>query len=58
MLASAACAAACDACECDISKVDLADFEVWRREEGYWWGEYSFYGAEGDPYASASWNYG
>jgi len=57
-LLSAACAAACDACECDISKVDLADFEVWRREEGYWWGEYSFYGAEGDPYASASWNYG
>ena len=43
---------------CDVDAVELADFEVWRREEGYWWGEYTFLGAEGDPYASASWNYG
>ena len=35
----------------------MADFEVWRREEGYWYGEYTFLGAEGDPYVSSSWNY-
>ena len=47
-----------DVDDCDVDAVELADFEVWRREEGYWWGEYTFLGAEGDPFASASWNYG
>jgi len=36
----------------------LEDFEVWRREEGFWYGEYAFSGADGDPYAEANWNYG
>ena len=35
----------------------MADYEVWKREEGYWYGEYTFLGAEGDPYISSSWNY-
>ena len=35
----------------------MADYEVWKREEGYWYGEYTFLGAEGDPYVSSSWNY-
>ncbi len=43
--------------ECDLGEVDLLDFEVWRREEGYWVGEYSFYGADGDPNQSDSWPY-
>ena len=58
--ASEACPATCDeTCDaCDVDAVELADFEVWRREEGYWWGEYTFLGAEGDPFVSSSWNYG
>ena len=42
---------------CDPSTEILADYEVWKREEGYWYGEYTFLGAEGDPYVSSSWNY-
>ena len=33
-----------------IRKIDLMDFEAWKREEGYWIGEYTFLGADGDPY--------
>ncbi|MCH2170457.1 TetR/AcrR family transcriptional regulator C-terminal ligand-binding domain-containing protein [Myxococcota bacterium] len=43
--------------ECDLSRVRLLDFEAWRREEGYWVGEYSFYGADGDPNQNDSWPY-
>ena len=55
-LASTACGCACRGV-CDPSEENLADYEVWRREEGYWYGEYTFLGAEGDPYVSSSWNY-
>ena len=55
-LASTACGCACQDV-CDPSEENLADYEVWRREEGYWYGEYTFLGAEGDPYISSSWNY-
>jgi hypothetical protein len=40
-----------------IKKVDLMDFETWKREEGYWVGEYTFLGADGDPYESSTWPY-
>jgi len=43
--------------ECDPSQVDLADFEAWRREEGYWIGEYTFLGADGAPFVSGRWPY-
>jgi len=42
---------------CDPSKINLLDFEAWRREAGYWVGEYSFYGADGNPFISGSWPY-
>ena len=53
---STACGCACKDV-CDPAKENLADYEVWKREEGYWYGEYTFLGAEGDPYISSSWNY-
>ena len=43
--------------ECDLEQVRLLDFEPWRREDGYWVGEYSFYGADGAPNVSTSWPY-
>jgi len=42
---------------CVPSETTLLDFEVWQREAGYWVGEYTFLGADGDPYKSASWPY-
>lgn len=42
---------------CNISTVNLSNFEVWKREEGYWYGEYTFLGKDGDPYVSSGWNY-
>ena len=42
---------------CDVSQVNLSSFEVWKREEGYWYGEYTFLGADGNPYVSKNWNY-
>lgn len=42
---------------CDLATFELLDFEPWRREQGYWIGEYTFLGADGDPYTSASWPY-
>jgi len=42
--------------ECDPSDVVLADYPQWNAEKGYWIGEYSFYGPDGKPYASA-WPY-
>ena len=44
--------------ECDVDSVVLSDFEVWQREAGYWYGEYTFLGADGDPFVSEVWNYG
>ena len=43
--------------ECDLGEVDLLEYEAWQREHGYWIGEYSFYGADGNPNTSASWPY-
>lgn len=37
--------------------MNLKDFEAWRREEGYWVGEYTFLGADGNPNVSAGWPY-
>ena len=42
---------------CDVSEVNLSALEVWKREEGYWYGEYTFLGADGNPYVSKNWNY-
>jgi hypothetical protein len=42
---------------CDPSQANLLDYEAWRREEGYWIGEYTFLGADGDPNQSTSWPY-
>ncbi len=42
---------------CDPADVNLADYVQWQNEVGYWVGEYSFYGADGAPFISASWNY-
>ena len=42
---------------CDLDSFELLDFEAWRREEGYWIGEYTFLGADGNPFESTSWPY-
>lgn len=42
---------------CDPSEIELSDYPQWQHEEGYWIGEYSLYGADGDPSVSSSWNY-
>ena len=42
---------------CDPSQANLLDYEAWRREDGYWIGEYTFLGADGDPNQSTSWPY-
>lgn len=42
--------------ECDPNKVVLADYPQWQAEQGYWIGEYSFYGSDGKPYTS-TWPY-
>lgn len=41
--------------ECETR--DLAEFPQWEAEEGYWIGEYSFYGSDGAPFNSSAWNY-
>ena len=43
--------------ECDLEQVNLLDYEAWRREDGYWVGEYTFLGSGGDPFESTSWPY-
>ena len=43
--------------ECDLEQVELLDFEAWQREDGYWVGEYTFLGADGDPNVSTRWPY-
>ena len=43
--------------ECDLDQVNLLDYEAWQRENGYWVGEYTFLGPDGDPNQSARWPY-
>lgn len=42
---------------CSPSDVVLSDYPQWQHEEGYWLGDYSLYGSDGNPSTSASWNY-
>ena len=42
---------------CDPNDVVLADYAQWVAEKGYWIGEYSFYGSDGQPNVSPSWPY-
>ena len=42
---------------CDPADVNLADYAQWKEEVGYWIGEYTFLGADGDTFISSSWNY-
>ncbi|MEZ9424283.1 hypothetical protein [Vibrio lentus] len=42
---------------CDLESVNLLDFEAWQREEGWWVGEYTFLGGDGNPNVSSSWPY-
>ncbi len=43
--------------DCDPSTTNLLDKEVWRREAGYWVGNYTFLGSSGAPFAAAAWPY-
>ena len=43
-----------DRCE---DPVPLNNFTQWKEERGYWLGELSYYGADGNPNESANWNY-
>lgn len=43
--------------ECDLAALNLLDFPAWERENGYWVGEYTLMGADGNAFASQSWNY-
>ena len=43
---------------CDPSRdVNLADYQQWRGEVGYWLGELSFYGQDGEPFENQEWPY-
>ena len=42
---------------CHPEDVDLKDFESWRRQEGYWIGEYTLLGADGNPNVDENWPY-
>lgn len=41
---------------CD-EPVPLDNFTQWKEERGYWLGELSYYGADGNPNQNANWNY-
>eukprot|EP00092_Neocalanus_flemingeri_P040150 GFUD01043735.1.p1 GENE.GFUD01043735.1~~GFUD01043735.1.p1 ORF type:complete len:381 (-),score=53.81 GFUD01043735.1:120-1145(-) len=43
--------------KCNASAVNLTESPQWQQEEGYWIGEYSLYGSDGDAFTSSSWNY-
>jgi hypothetical protein len=43
--------------KCDVSKIELSDYEQWKAEQGYWIGEYAFLQKDGTPNVSAKWNY-
>ena len=42
---------------CDVENVNLSDFVAWQREAGWWVGEYTLLGADGNPSVSSSWPY-
>lgn len=42
---------------CDPSTINLADYDQWVDETGYWIGEYTFLKEDGTPYKSSSWPY-
>ncbi|KAL3801232.1 hypothetical protein HJC23_012632 [Cyclotella cryptica] len=42
---------------CDPSTINLADYDQWVDETGYWIGEYTFLKEDGTPYTSARWPY-
>ena len=42
---------------CDPNSVDLHDSPQWVDEKGYWLGEYTLLGINGDATTSSSWNY-
>jgi len=43
--------------KCNLEDFDLSDYQQWVFETGYWIGELSFYGNDGKPQESESWNY-
>lgn len=43
--------------KCDPEDLVLEEFQQWRDEVGYWIGEYSFYGSDGNANQSVDWNY-
>merc|ERR1711990_1193283 len=43
--------------ECSPEDVDLASYALWRAETGYYIGEYTFLGPDGEPYETESWPY-
>ena len=42
---------------CEPSSINLLDFPAWERENGFWVGEYTLLGADGNPFNSQNWNY-
>ncbi len=46
-----------DQSECNLEAIDLLDFPAWQKENGFWVGEYTLLGADGNPNQSASWPY-
>ena len=42
---------------CDLEDLELTDFEAWNREAGWWVGEYTLLGADGNPSVSQNWPY-
>lgn len=47
----------CKRIEATPSSLNLLNFTQWQREEGFWWGEYTFLNGAGNPYTSTSWPY-
>lgn len=43
---------------CNPNCTKLLSRKAWRREQGYWVGNYSLLGADGAPFTSPSWPYG
>jgi len=43
--------------ECSRYDINLRDFPQWEMERGYWIGEYTFLGGDGQPNQSETWNY-
>ena len=41
---------------CDPDNIDLTDYLQWNGEIGYWVGNYTFLGGDGNPYVSSTWN--